>query len=212
MPDIKLGRVVGRDGLTPNIQIGAVETLGAGETAYFEREAGSPDSSPVFNVGLPRGANGTVPSIQTGSTQIVNPEQAAIIRRPGSPDIAPVFDFMVPKGDRGPQGFAPAENVLITASLTLDASHANKQLIVDSTDDITIVVPTAAKVAMEDYAEIEVFRLGVGTVTLLPENGVTFLCKETSYTIPDQYTSAALKLLTAYDSTNNTWAVQGAIG
>lgn len=212
MPNIKLGRVVGRDGLTPNIQIGGVETLGAGEMAYFEKEADSPDSSPVFRVGIPRGANGTVPSIQTGNTQIVEPEQAAIIRRPGSPDIAPVFDFMVPKGDRGPQGFAPAENVLITASMTLTADHANKQLIVNSTDDITIVVPTAAKVAMEDYAEIEVFRLGVGTVTLLPENGVTFLCKETSYTIPDQYTSAAIKLLTAYDSTNNTWAVQGAIG
>ena len=82
----------------------------------------------------------------------------------------------------------------------------------NSTDDITIVVPTAAKVAMENYAEIEIFRAGVGTVTILPQDGVTFLCKEISYTIPDQYTSAALKLLTAYDATNNTWALQGAIG
>lgn len=213
MPEINLGRVVGRDGITPNIQISGVETLNAGENAYFEREAGSPDSSPVFSVGIPRGASGGVPSIMVGDTETVAFEEGAeVTRREGSSDVEPVFDFKIPAGERGPQGFAPAENVQITYSMMLIPYYANKQILINSTNDITIFIQTAANAAMEDFAEVEIYRLGSGTVTIVPQDGVTLLCKESSYTITDQYTSVALKLLTAYDRSNNTWALQGAVG
>lgn len=47
----------GANGITPNIQVGTVTTLPPGSDAYFTRQEDSPDAAPVFNVGLPRGAD-----------------------------------------------------------------------------------------------------------------------------------------------------------
>lgn len=49
--------VTGANGITPNIQVGTVTTLDPGSDAYFTRQEGSPDAAPVFDVGLPRGAD-----------------------------------------------------------------------------------------------------------------------------------------------------------
>lgn len=213
MPEFNLGKVRGADGVTPNIQINSVETVAAGQDAYFKRVENSPDSDPLFDVGIPRGGSGVTPDIQVGTTETAEyGANAEVTRRAGSPDVQPIFDFKLPRGARGPQGNAPAQSVLISESLVLTAEHANKLLIVNSENDVTIVVPTAATVAMEADAEIEIYRAGSGAVTLSPQSGVTFLCKEEEYSITDQFASAAIKLLTAYDSTNNTWAIQGAIG
>ena len=46
----------GRDGITPNIQIGTVSTLEAGESATVTREGTK--ENPVFNFGIPKGEKG----------------------------------------------------------------------------------------------------------------------------------------------------------
>ena len=47
----------GPTGLTPNITIGNVETLAPGSPATVTRRSDSPDEAPVFDFGLPTGAN-----------------------------------------------------------------------------------------------------------------------------------------------------------
>lgn len=47
----------GADGVTPNIQVGTVTTLSSDSEAYVTRTEDSPDSAPVFNFGLVRGAD-----------------------------------------------------------------------------------------------------------------------------------------------------------
>ena len=47
----------GVDGYTPNIQVGKVTTLSAGKGATVTRRPGSPDSAPVFDFGIPKGAD-----------------------------------------------------------------------------------------------------------------------------------------------------------
>ena len=214
MPDINLGRVKGADGITPNILIENVNTLDAGAAAYFERDPASPDTSPVFNVGIPRGASGATPDVRAGTVQTVAYGAAAeVTRRAGSSNAQPIFDFKIPEGKQGPQGVAPAQSILLTESIELGPPHANKQIIVNSTNDVTINVLNASYSPMPNDTEVEIFRMGSGAVTIQGYMGVTILGKgnKGSYTIPEQYTGAALKLLSAYDSSNNTWTLQGAI-
>lgn len=47
----------GANGITPNIQVGTVATLSPGSSATVTRQTGSPDAAPVFNFGIPRGAD-----------------------------------------------------------------------------------------------------------------------------------------------------------
>ena len=49
--------VPGVNGYTPNIQVGKVTTLSAGKDATVTRRAGSPDAAPVFDFGIPKGAD-----------------------------------------------------------------------------------------------------------------------------------------------------------
>ncbi len=62
MPTFDLGKVTGErgeSGVTPNIQVGKVTTLAAGSKATVTRQASSPDAAPVFDFGIPRGADAT---------------------------------------------------------------------------------------------------------------------------------------------------------
>lgn len=85
MPTIDLGRVVGPrglqgeqgiqgqqgiqgiqgpqgdDGVTPNLQVGTVTTLAAGSAATVTRDPDSPDAAPLFNFGIPKGADAVNP-------------------------------------------------------------------------------------------------------------------------------------------------------
>lgn len=47
----------GVNGYTPNIQVGTVMTLSAGKDATVTRRSGSPDAAPVFDFGIPKGAD-----------------------------------------------------------------------------------------------------------------------------------------------------------
>lgn len=51
----------GADGHTPDIQVGTVTTLAAGSQATVERDPDSPDAAPVFNFGIPKGADAVNP-------------------------------------------------------------------------------------------------------------------------------------------------------
>lgn len=53
--------VAGNDGTTPNIQVGTTTTLAAGSAATVTRRAGSPDAAPVFDFGIPKGADAVNP-------------------------------------------------------------------------------------------------------------------------------------------------------
>lgn len=53
--------VQGDDGVTPNIQVGTTTTLAAGSQATVTRRAGSPDAAPVFDFGIPKGADAVNP-------------------------------------------------------------------------------------------------------------------------------------------------------
>jgi hypothetical protein len=147
-----------------------------------------------------------------GDVTTVSYEAAAdVSRRAGSSDVEPIFDFKIPAGPQGPQGREPAQTMVLTSSIELGPPHANKCIIVNSANDVTLMILQAAYSPMEDNCEIEVLRLGSGAVTIKPSAGVTLLAKSNPCVISEQYSSAALKLLSAYDSTNNTWSVQGAI-
>lgn len=51
----------GRDGVTPNIQVGEVTTLPAGSPATVTRQPDSPDGAPVFDFGIPKGLDAENP-------------------------------------------------------------------------------------------------------------------------------------------------------
>lgn len=53
--------IPGNDGKTPNIQVGTTTTLAAGSDATVTRRAGSPDAAPVFDFGIPKGADAVNP-------------------------------------------------------------------------------------------------------------------------------------------------------
>lgn len=116
------------------------------------------------------------------------------------------------KGDKGDQGDAPAGEYLITESITLNLSHANSQLIVNSDTNITITIPSHTNVTFDNYTELEIFKVGAGNITIASEDGVTVLCNSDEHIMKELYTSSAIKLLTALDSTNNTWSLEGILG
>lgn len=97
-------------GITPNIRIGAIQTIAPGTYASVTI-SGTPEE-PVLNFKIPRGAvgekgeTGTVPNISIGTVQNLPPERYAYVTRTG-PDQAPIFHFGIvrgQKGDPGPQG------------------------------------------------------------------------------------------------------------
>ena len=49
----------GDTGVVPNVQVGIVTTLQPGNPVIVTRQSGSPDEAPVFDFGIPRGADGT---------------------------------------------------------------------------------------------------------------------------------------------------------
>lgn len=57
--------IPGDNGVTPNIQVGDVTTLSAGSGATVTRRADSPDAAPVFDFGIPKGADAVNPGDMT---------------------------------------------------------------------------------------------------------------------------------------------------
>ncbi|MEG1562876.1 MAG: hypothetical protein RR365_03995 [Bacteroides sp.] len=51
----------GANGVTPNLQVGTTSTLASGSDATVSRRAGSPDAAPIFDFGIPKGADAQNP-------------------------------------------------------------------------------------------------------------------------------------------------------
>lgn len=72
----------GASGVTPNVKVGNTTTLAAGSQATVTRRAGSPDSAPIFDFGIPQGAKGDGADITIDaamSSTSTNPVQNAVI-------------------------------------------------------------------------------------------------------------------------------------
>lgn len=97
----------GADGKTPNITIGNVETLEAGQNATASM--GGTAESPVLNLGIPRGAkgepgtDGVTPTFGIESVETGEPGTDAEVTMTGD---APNHGlrFVIPRGDKGDKG------------------------------------------------------------------------------------------------------------
>ena len=141
-------------------------------------------------------------SVPAGSSQITD---ADITDQRGNPALCGLMtDGVTREYGEAP----PSHQVLVENSITLGLEHANKQLVVTATGNITITVPCNV---FQDYTEIEVLNAGDGTITFKAELGANFISTSLSSTpvLAEYGASACLKLLSVLGS--NVWALQGAI-
>ena len=105
-------------------------------------------------------------SVPAGSSEITD---ANITDQRGNPALCGLMtDGVTREYGEAP----PSHQVLVKNSITLGLEHANKQLVVTATENITITVPCDV---FQDYTEIEVFIAGDGAVTFEPELGANFI-------------------------------------
>lgn len=89
------------------------------------------------------------------------------------------------------------------SSFTLSEVHYGRFVLINSAEAAVVTIPTG----VPKYTEIEIYRVGAGTVTLSAADGVTVRCKESNYGIADQYTSVVLKWIST-----NMVAIEGNVG
>ena len=96
-----------KDGQTPNITIGTVETLPAGSDVTASITGQTPNL--VLNLGIPRGGDGAAATIAITETETVAPDSpAAIVELPGSTPQARLYKAQVPQGQTG-AGLPPTD-------------------------------------------------------------------------------------------------------
>lgn len=93
-----------------------------------------------------------------------------------------------------------------TASFTLALADAGKMFLVSSSSAVTVTIPTNASVAFDVGTEIEITRMGTGSVTIAGASGVTIDSLSSLTGISDQYGVVALKKLST-----NEWLLAGAL-
>lgn len=95
-----------KDGQTPNITTGTVETLPAGSDVTASITGQTPNL--VLNLGIPQGQQGDpgeAATIAITETETVAPDSpAAMVELPGSTPQARLYKAQVPQGPRGPAG------------------------------------------------------------------------------------------------------------
>ena len=116
----------GTDGITPNLSVGNVETLEPTQDAYVTRRG--TDDNPIFDFGIPKGQNGTVPDLD-----LVLPTDTA------SGDIASITDG---------QSVVPVKSLKVTLEPIQSGSGTpspdNVRPISGHTEVETIVSPTTS--------------------------------------------------------------------
>ena len=96
-----------KDGQTPNITIGSVETLPAGSDVTASITGQTPNL--VLNLGIPRGSDGAAATIAITETETVPPDTpAAMVELPGSTPQARLYKAQVPQGQTG-AGLPPTD-------------------------------------------------------------------------------------------------------
>lgn len=97
-----------KDGQTPNITIGTVETLPAGSSVTASITGQTPDL--VLNLGIPQGQKGNpgqAATVTVGTTTTGAPGSQASVVNSGTPNAA-VLDFTIPSGQTG-TGIPPTD-------------------------------------------------------------------------------------------------------
>lgn len=97
-----------KDGQTPNITIGSVETLPAGSDVTASISGQTPNL--VLNLGIPQGQQGDpgqAATVTVGTTTTGAPGSQASVVNSGTPNAA-VFDFTIPAGETG-AGLPPTD-------------------------------------------------------------------------------------------------------
>lgn len=93
-----------------------------------------------------------------------------------------------------------------TANKSLVLTDSGCLIIVSSSSDLTVTVPTNASVAFPVGTEIEIVRGGTGNVALSGATGVTINSVNSIKTISDQYASCGLKKIDT-----NVWLLTGSL-
>lgn len=129
----------GDPGATPNLTIGSVTTLEAGESATASM--GGTAESPVLNLGIPRGAkgepgtDGVTPTFGIESVETGEPGTDAEVTMTGdAPNHG--LKFVIPRGDKGDTGATP--NLTIGNVETLEAGQNATASITGESPDLTL--------------------------------------------------------------------------
>lgn len=101
---------------------------------------------------------------------------------------------------------AKANIFTITASTTLDLTHTESLLRVNSSNAITITIPLNSSVAFAIGSCITITKIGTGDVTISPLAGVTLNSKDSARTIDGQFSAVTL-----YKVATDEWDMWGAL-
>ena len=101
---------------------------------------------------------------------------------------------------------ASSSIVPIKANVELALAYAGKLLKAESSNAITITIPTNASVAFPVETEIEIVRWGSGAVSVSAAEGVTLCSMDGVKTIAGRYGTVCLKKIET-----NTWLLAGAL-
>lgn len=142
-----------KDGQTPNITIGTVETLPAGSDVTASITGQTPNL--VLNLGIPQGQQGDpgqAATVTVGTTTTGAPGSQASVVNSGTPNAA-VLDFTIPAGETG-AGLPPTDTAQVGDVPTWDGKNVvwgapsgggkSWRLITDSTieSDISVISVT----------------------------------------------------------------------
>lgn len=101
---------------------------------------------------------------------------------------------------------AKANIFTITASTTLDFTHTESLLRVNSSNAVTITIPLNSSVAFAIGSCITITKIGTGDVTISPSTGVTLNSKDSARTIDGQFSAVTL-----YKVATDEWDMWGAL-
>lgn len=101
---------------------------------------------------------------------------------------------------------AKANIFTITASTTLDLTHTESLLRVNSSNAVTITIPLNSSVAFAIGSCITITKIGTGDVTISPSTGVTLNSKDSARTIDGQFSAVTL-----YKVATDEWDMWGAL-
>lgn len=101
---------------------------------------------------------------------------------------------------------AKTEAVTITASGALTAAHAEKVLLVNSENAVTLTIPAYTTGLIPVGSMITVTNIGTGTVDFAAAAGVTINSKDGALAIDGQFGAVSL-----YHSSSNNWILWGAL-
>lgn len=177
----------GADGVTPNLSVGNVETLEPTQDAYVTRRG--TDNNPIFDFGIPRGQNGTVPDLDlilptdtaSGDIASITDGQSVVPVKSLKVTLEPIQDL---HGYDSPWTAGAGKNVLPfytnggnNLGLTVSYDEDEECYIINGTTtaDGNVQLANPAKV---DWVTGETYTLSVtkvsGSMTIAEGTGITF--------------------------------------